>query len=290
MNCNVGDDKWHQFALSFNNAGGPFLSNLSFYKDGLLLTNLAGAYNMNGHVVNTNSINNLSIGLGDIYMDDFRMYAEALSGSQVDSIFQIEAPINPCLVSKYNFTGNANDGFGSNNGIVTGATLTMDRHGNANSAYSFSGSDYIDVPSGITLNNQSFTLGFWAKRPSMDGNFHIALSQGDGNTNSGLHIGLTGTLGPQNFGMDFMFDGVYTPNAGADSLNRWTQWYVTYEQGTNNTKLYEDGQLVYNGNTISGYTGTGNFRIGADAWGGGNQFVGSLDDIRIFNCVLPPPS
>ena len=51
------------------------------------------------------------------------------------------------LVAFYPFNGNADDGSGNNNnGMVNGATLTMDRFGNPNSAYSFDGvNDYIDI-------------------------------------------------------------------------------------------------------------------------------------------------
>ena len=44
------------------------------------------------------------------------------------------------LVAYYPFNGNANDASGNgNNGIVNGATLTTDRLGNMNSAYTFNG-------------------------------------------------------------------------------------------------------------------------------------------------------
>lgn len=46
------------------------------------------------------------------------------------------------LVASYPFNGNANDASGNgNNATVNGATLTTDRFGNANSAYSFNGTD-----------------------------------------------------------------------------------------------------------------------------------------------------
>ena len=50
------------------------------------------------------------------------------------------------LVGWWPFNGNANDESGNgNNGTVNGATLTADRFGNANSAYSFDGvDDYIN--------------------------------------------------------------------------------------------------------------------------------------------------
>ena len=44
------------------------------------------------------------------------------------------------LVAHYPFNGNANDESGNgNDGTVNGATLTTDRFGNANKAYSFDG-------------------------------------------------------------------------------------------------------------------------------------------------------
>ena len=49
------------------------------------------------------------------------------------------------LVAQYDFQWDAQDVIGGNNGTVTGTTLTIDRFGIANSAYSFNGSgDYID--------------------------------------------------------------------------------------------------------------------------------------------------
>ena len=56
-------------------------------------------------------------------------------------------------LATYSFTGNANDQTGSNNGIVHGATLTTDRFGNANQAYSYDGiNDYIEIPHNSLLN------------------------------------------------------------------------------------------------------------------------------------------
>ena len=51
------------------------------------------------------------------------------------------------LVAYYPFNGNANDESGNgNNGTIFRATLTTDRFGNANRAYSFDGSSFISVP------------------------------------------------------------------------------------------------------------------------------------------------
>ena len=68
------------------------------------------------------------------------------------------------LVGWWPFTGNANDLSGNNNnGVVNGATLTLDRLGNANSAYSFNGiNTSIQVQSNSTLLlTNNYTLNGW---------------------------------------------------------------------------------------------------------------------------------
>ena len=63
------------------------------------------------------------------------------------------------LVGWWPFNGNANDESGNgNNGTVNGATLTTDRFGNVNKAYSFDGvNDFLLIPSDIT----DFSISLW---------------------------------------------------------------------------------------------------------------------------------
>ena len=74
-------------------------------------------------------------------------------------------PITNGLVAGYEFSGNANDVSGNgNDGVVSGATLTTDRFGNANSAYSFDGvDDYISAADSPTLDFSSsyLTVSAW---------------------------------------------------------------------------------------------------------------------------------
>jgi hypothetical protein len=67
------------------------------------------------------------------------------------------------LVGWWPFNGNANDESGNgNDGVVNGATLTVDRFGEANMAYSFDGNSNINV-SNAFFNNGSldYSLVFW---------------------------------------------------------------------------------------------------------------------------------
>lgn len=82
------------------------------------------------------------------------------------------ADLSTGLVARYDFDGNANDlsGYG-NDGTVHGATLTVDRFGNANSAYYFDGVDdsiAVANTNGVFDLTASWTLAAWV-RPSNAG-------------------------------------------------------------------------------------------------------------------------
>lgn len=82
------------------------------------------------------------------------------------------------LVAQYNFTGNAKDSSGNAyDGTVNNATLTTDRFGNANAAYSFNGTNTsIDIP--ITgLKNDNFSYSLWVNANSIPtpGTYYLCL-------------------------------------------------------------------------------------------------------------------
>jgi len=71
------------------------------------------------------------------------------------------------LVGWWGFNGNANDeSVNGNDGTVNGATLTTDRFGAVDSAYSFDGvDDWIEVANNASINfdiNQEYTTSCWA--------------------------------------------------------------------------------------------------------------------------------
>ena len=68
------------------------------------------------------------------------------------------------LVGWWPFNGNANDESGNlNNGTVNGATLTTDRFGNADKAYSFSSNNNTSISTNIGVVNGSFSIIGWYK-------------------------------------------------------------------------------------------------------------------------------
>src|SRR4249920_1922327 len=69
------------------------------------------------------------------------------------------------LTGYWPFTNNANDlTVNAYNGTVNGASLTTDRFGSVNSAYSFNGtSDFISTPYAGILGSNARAVSFWAK-------------------------------------------------------------------------------------------------------------------------------
>lgn len=87
------------------------------------------------------------------------------------------AQVTNGLISHYKFSGNANDELNANNGLVYGATLTTDRFGSSNSAYSFDGfsGDYISLGTNNSLKPSNVTISLWAYIDSLE-HYHTALN------------------------------------------------------------------------------------------------------------------
>jgi hypothetical protein len=88
----------------------------------------------------------------------------ASSSSAVQPCLKTDLPatLQNGLVGYWPFCGNANDASGNNNnGTVNGATLTTDRFGNANSAYSFDGNSRIRIPFSSNYTSQTGTVCTW---------------------------------------------------------------------------------------------------------------------------------
>ncbi len=207
--------------------------------------------------------------------------------SQVD----LSSDLKVCLP----FTGNANDQSGSsNNGTVSGATLTTDRFSNANSAYQFNGtSNYISVPNfaAIAPTNE-LTISMWAKSDITTSNCLFMLSPDDpadrcvgcaqySNSGSTMMIWDYGNISGNG--------RTTAPSIPAD-LSGWHHYVYIVSQSGNKKQMYLDGvsksNVAYAGTCTNKnlplYIGAGN-----DGGQGGNiRFRGKIDDICIYNRAL----
>jgi hypothetical protein len=206
------------------------------------------------------------------------------------------ATLNAGLMAYYPFSGNAGDSSGNKlHGIVNGATLSLDRFGRANHAYSFNGKN-----SNIFINNSFFDIGSGEYSISMWYNLNQFLNTNNGNSshvlfNTSPHNGLAlainwGNSGKYSFsvgnplvGWNYLFN--VSSNANA-VVSNWK--FVTLNKVANIFSLYLDGVLdrsISSPSSIINYPCK--FYIGtADPLVSSEVFNGRLDEVRIYNRAL----
>lgn len=206
------------------------------------------------------------------------------------------ADITSGLVAYYPFNGNAADeSTNSNDGTVTGATLTVDRFGNANCAYSFDGiDDYVNIGNSVKP-SLPFSISLWVKYTG-DGGGLIKNDRFSSNAYYNgflIHTGSTGAL-------EFVIGSGYaSPNtrksAGTDEncLLNDEKWYhiVAIAKSASDMHIYintADKSVSYygSGTTITYSTNDGVIASGNDASGADRFYKGLIDDMRIYNRAL----
>ena len=207
----------------------------------------------------------------------------------------------PQPIAYFPFNGNANDESGHGyNGTVVGATITNDRFGNTNSAYIFDGIDdyiyrvYSDTCEIFPTNNP-FSVSVWFKTAvSSPVEPKILSTHYAGVGHDGYWVGIennSGSILRWSFNAGTQGNDVYSINAVNDG-----QWHHVVGTRTNyKIYMYLDGELQSSGATIDygavPYEYKPQFRIGHSHNTGGSldseyYFNGSIDDIRIYNCLL----
>jgi len=195
------------------------------------------------------------------------------------------ADLNEGLVAYYPFNGNANDESGNgNDGTVNGATLTEDRLGNAENAYSFDGiDDYIFVNGSDSLNStEQITISAWI-------NSNSDLFQGIvWKETPGPDYGMVTTGNVDGFSVSLDGTTWTSIESQTHSLNEWYLLTSTYDGAK--ISIFVDGQLS-NFSSASGIIQLDiNVPLGIGVWLRGGEplyhFSGLIDDIRIYNRAL----
>jgi Thermolysin metallopeptidase, alpha-helical domain/Concanavalin A-like lectin/glucanases superfamily/Secretion system C-terminal sorting domain len=187
------------------------------------------------------------------------------------------------LIAYYPFNGNANDESGnSKDGVVNGATLTTDRFGVTNKAYSFNGTNNF-----IALNHSysgmtEISVAAWYKINGATNDYLQAILSSDGIAKL-IHLQINTSTGGD--------DAIYIDNTNSillsltpQPLNQWKQVIITVKSG--DSRLYVNGvQAAQSNTTYSVISPTNLLRIGS-GYLNGRFFNGILDDIRIYNRAL----
>ena len=194
------------------------------------------------------------------------------------------------LVAYYPFNGNANDVSGNtNNGVVTGATLTVGHLGTNNSAYYFSSqncSPRIEAPLNTSSIKTALSISIWVKQV---GTGCIAPRILDFATSP---INGPGTL-QWGFSYQNLWGISHQKSNGTDMISKnyptgplvWT--HLVYTNDGTTCTFYQDGKLL--GTTPNG-AGEAilakNLTIGRMNHPAFDAFNGNLDDLGIWNRVL----
>ena len=189
------------------------------------------------------------------------------------------------MVGYFPFNGNANDESGSgHDGTVHGATLTADRFGNADSAFSFDGlDDYVELPDAPDLSSQVYTVEARIKYSEAPAYFGTIVVKGrTHNENYGLFVDKFGKVRWQ-----FTSGGsyVYLDSNGAINDDQFHHVVGTYD-GTE-LKIYIDGYL----NSMSAETrvpdvNNSSLRIGMRNDNGEIPFLGIMDEVAYYDRAL----
>ena len=202
--------------------------------------------------------------------------------------YQVDIP-KEGLVAFYPFDENSNDESGNDlHGVANGATLAIDRFGNANQAYSFDGTDdYIDMgnPTELQISGK-ITVGLWTRSSSFV-NSRILVSKTD---RVDGYIFDTGELGDGSQGYSvFVYSSTETGTNFARLsddyvADEWT--FLAFTLDDANITFYQNGVETFSYNKAPPVTNgtTGNFQIG----GGDNHFfyTGDIDDVTVYNRAL----
>jgi hypothetical protein len=233
-------------------------------------------------------------------VDDLRVYSRPLSATDVTNMYQsynsqINLNTSPTSVQSNNFNrglvgywpfnGDAKDvtPYAQNGTLVAAPSLTADRKGRANSAYSFVEASCQSVSVADTANlrlNGSFSVGFWLRDNGSATAFPGIVSKGlPGTTGSGWNIFYRSAT----HSISYKRDNVEVISASSNVVTTsWRLFVLTYD-GTN-VNWYVDGSSQ--GSTAKTYvtnTGTQIVQIGAQ---GSNCSSSSIDDVRIWNRAI----
>lgn len=193
------------------------------------------------------------------------------------------------LVGYWPFTGNANDASNNgNNGTVNGATLTTDRLGNTNAAYTFNGlNNYVELNniSGL-ISTKGISMSAWVLWNGSNGiTNHQYLFQIAPNPNGVITIADDGTLGTNVLNCNCVND---IPVGVKIVQNKWYHVVLTYDLSIGTLKMYLNGDLIgtsqesmYDYYTVNNTPSRfGNYYFNS------HHFKGSIDEGALWNRAL----
>ncbi len=205
------------------------------------------------------------------------------------------------LIGWWPFNGNANDESGNgNNGTVNGATLTTDRFGNADKAYSFDGvNNHITLPNNITSNiSNSYTVSIWIFTTDISLKFdgHEIIGDRDVSTFD-FKFRINYGIAQSPFRQDTYLQTCTNNNLICNQINTvlpiissWENYTIVYDGSQKTFSAYKNGVLLGTLQNVPFNAGNRQINLGRsvnpDNPNGNAYYNGKIDDIAIWNRAL----
>jgi len=198
------------------------------------------------------------------------------------------------LLAHYPFNGDAIDATGNgHDGVVYGASLTADRFGNPDSAYSFDGiDDYIGISNtaDFGFHNESFSISLWAQVRDNERGYESFVHLGDhGSSRFPIakgHAWWSGSRIYTEFDSGFGCQVISNKYNGELPLDTWMHLASVVDCETGTLRLYADGALQGEDDLPSfNFLSSPMLLFGMGPYGS-NCLSGQIDDIKIWNRVL----
>lgn len=189
------------------------------------------------------------------------------------------------LVGWWNLNGSVNDTSGNNNnGTNNGATATTGQNGQVNGAYSFNGtSSLISLPNAAAISgNNPYTLSAWIQPTDITISNHGILGWGAWGTINGVTAFRTQNEGGINGLRMYWWNNDLAGSAPSLADGRWHHVLTEFDGSTRS--IYVDGALIASDNPPVHNAVAADVNIGRTD--GAEYFVGSIDDVRIYNRAL----
>jgi cell division protein FtsB len=217
-------------------------------------------------------------------MDDFRIYGRGLNEYEVEALFKDTSDmvdLDAGLVGHYPFSGNSNDQSGNENHLENhGATMTLDRFGMEDSAYSFDGqSNYLiaDIENRIG----DFSLSLWAKAANTEQSRYRSVINIHDKTPGSKDTCQIHTSGGRYPTYQFFSSN---PESFALVTQEWQHLAVTVIG--NVIRFYENGERVYSQELEGGDANSfSNIIIGKNRHGQ-RKYHGNIDDVYVYNRAI----
>lgn len=242
------------------------------------------------------------------YLDEVGIWDRALSQSEIEELFNNNSgnqypfgnpkpkySIFDNAVAYYDFSKNALDVIGENNGTVSGATLTTNRLNEVNSAYSFDGTnDYMliaDTGNKFVFNsNTEFSISFWMYRTTSGSSQMIVTKK---TSNQGHSVYSIFSYSDDKILFQIAYESGSNENFYSTTTLANNTWYhvVCTAKYNDTRKIYingvEDASVSFGTFDIGGGTLQANpFTIGGYSDLNGGWFGGKLSEVMIFNKQL----